>query len=273
MTTKEIIYKLNLDKNLSEPAIKWIEGNSLLCQKYSSQLLKNKLNNISKLDNIKKLAIVLYTLPFTYKAYIDKGIDENIFWDTMSDIKIWCKNDFERFNTLGLDNIHWIKKHLTLKIFRLKRLQFEFSRFMVLPHAKFKDILKCPFRLGEKCITLHIPQGEKLDNELCKQSLSMANEFFAKYYPDYKYHSYTVITWLLNPDFENVLNEDSNIVKFGKMFDLLGYVPDSDMNERRVFGYDKDRKSYNPKNALQLYTLSRIQNKKPLYSYNGYRAK
>lgn len=273
MQIKEYCQKLKLDNNLSQLAIDWINNNEDLCKKYSAFLLKNQPAKLKKLDNIAKLAIVIYSLENTRHNYQKLGIDETIFWDTMSDIAIWCKNDYERYGKLGLDNIHWIAKHLSMRIFRLGRLQFEFARFMILPHAKLKDIIKCPYRLGEKCITLHIPQGEKLDKDLCQKSFEKANEFFAKFYPDYKYRCYTVITWLVNPHLKNVLAKDSNIVAFGNLFKLLGKVSDDDMNERRIFGYKKDRSSYKPTNALQAYTLARIKSKKHLYSYMGYMAK
>lgn len=272
MTIRQICTKLSIDEGLTEQALKRIDEMPDR-EKYARYLIKGKSAKLKKLDNLSKLAITLYSLPAVYDNYVKKGISEKIFFDTMSDIKIWCENDFERYGEKGLDNIYWISKHLSMKIFRLGRLQFEFSRFLILPHAKLKSVAKCPYRLGEKCITLHIPQGEKLDNELCLSSLADANVFFARYYPEYKYRCYTVVTWLLNPQFEQVLGKESNIVKFGKMFDLLGYVPDSDMNERRIFGYRKDRAKYVPDNALRAYTLARIQNNKPLYSYNGYRAK
>lgn len=216
---------------------------------------------------------MLSALPHVFENYARKGIPERIFFDTFSDVKIWCDNAFEQYGKRGLVNIRWIAKHVSMKIFRIGRLQYEFSRFAILPHAKISEVLKCPYRLGEKCVTLHIPQGEKLDNDACVKSLGEANAFFTKYYPAYKYRCYTVITWLLDPDLEKVLGSDSNIVRFGKMFTLLGYVPDSDMNERRVFGYAKDRANYVADNALRKYTLDRIKNGKPLYSYNGFRDK
>lgn len=273
MTAKDICIKLNIDENLAQQSFRWTDSNKEFCDKTLYLLLKGKCGFERKLDGKQKLALVLNALPYVYAKYQEKGIDEKIFFDTFSDIKIWCDNGFEQYGTQGLENLSWIAKHLSMKIFRIGRLQYEFSRFLILPHAKLKDVIKCPYRLGEKCITLHIPQGEKLDTQKCLTSIKDANAFFEKYYPDYKYRCYTVITWLVNPNLENVLGEDSNIVKFGKLFHILGYVPDSDMNERRVFGYKKDRANYAPKNALQTYTLARIQKNLPLYSYNGYRAK
>ena len=273
MTVKEICKKIQLDEKLCEKALAWASENENFCRKFMPLLLKGKSNFARNLNGIQKLALTLSCLPSVYEAYAKKGIDEKIFTDTFSDIKIWCDNAFEQYGEEGLVNIHWIAKHLSMKIFRIGRLQYEFSRFLILPHAKLKDVFKCPYKLGEKCITLHIPQGEKLDTDKCLSSLQEANAFFEKHYPDYKYRCYTVITWLVNPELQTVLGDDSNIVRFGKLFNILGYVPDNDMNERRIFGYKKDRENYSPKNALQAYTLSRIQKKLPLYSYNGYRAK
>lgn len=270
MINSDFYEKLGLDEDLLNAALTRFSEIKDICEKQSRLLLRGKCKGVLKLDFISRLAVVLYSLPSVYQNYKEKGIDDNIFFDTFSDIKIWCANAFDQYGEKGLENIHWITKHLSMKIFRIGRLQFEFSRFLILPHAGLKNIIRCPYRLGEKCITLHIPQGEKLDNDKYINSFQRANEFFKKYYPSYKYRCYTVITWLLNPDFRTVLGKDSNIVKFANMFTLLGYVPDSDMNERRVFGYKKDRKNYRPKNALQRYTLDRINKGKPLLSYNGF---
>ena len=267
----DALYKnLNLDKDLISSALELCYADKTRFDKFKTYLLKGKSGKLKKLSALEKLAAVLYALPDVYENYKKNGIPDEIFFDTFSDIKIWCDNAFEQYGVKGLVNIHWIAKHLSMKIFRIGRLQYEFSRFAILPHAGIMNILKCPFCLGERCITLHISQGEKLDMCRCSDSLERANAFFEKYYPGYKYRCYTVITWLLNPDLESVLGRDSNIVKFGKMFTLLGRVPDSDMNERRVFGYKKDRVNYVADNALRKYTLDRISKGKPLYSYNGF---
>lgn len=270
MTEEEIYKNLNLDKDLLESALRLARQKDLILKKRLPDLLKGKTAAIKKSEPLENLALILLALPYTYEKYRQMQIDDSVFISTFSDIKIWCDNAFEQYGVKGLVNIRWIAKHLSLRIFRIGRLQYEFSRFAILPNAGIKNIISCPYRLGEKCITLHIPQGEKLDNALCRQSLEDATEFFSKHFPDYKYRCYTVITWLLNPELGEVLGKDSNIVKFGKMFTLLGRVPDSDMNERRVFGYKKDRKNYMPSNALQRYTLDRIKKEKPLYSYNGF---
>lgn len=271
MTTNEIYGKLGLDAELISDALAWSEANRALCDEYASQLLAKKPQKLKKANATAKLAAVLAALPSTYADYVKRGIPDEIFFDTFRDIAIWCENGFTQYGEKGLHNVKWLDRHLTMRLFKLGRLQFEFSRFVVIPNAGLKNILNCPYRLGEKCIAVHIPQGEKLDYARVLDSFEKADAFFTKYYPEYRYRAYNVVTWLLNPELEEVLGKESNIVRFGKLFTLLGRAPDSDMNERRVFGYGKDRASYAPHNALQLYMLNRIEAGLPLWSYNGYR--
>lgn len=273
MDEKTIYSKLNIDERLLADALDVAKKNATKLSKLLPLLLKGKSGKAKKLDPTERLALVLLALPRVYENYARNGIPDEIFFDTFSDVRIWCDNAAEQYGAYGLVNIRWIAKHVSMRIFRIGRLQYEFSRFAILPHAGLKNVINCPYRLGERCITVHIPQGEKLDTERCLQSFESANAFFKKYYPNYRYRCYTVITWLINPALAEVLGEDSNIVRFGRLFTLLGRVPDSDMNERRVFGYKKDRENYSPKNALQRYTYERIKNGKPLYSYNGFRDK
>lgn len=271
MTEKEIYAIPGLEKELLCEALKWREDNGDECARYVTALLRGKPKKLRKASAIAKLAAVLAALPATYANYAKRGIPDEIFFDTFRDITVWCENGFKQYGEKGLINVKWLARHVSMRLFRLGRLQFEFSRFVVIPNAGLGNILKCPYRLGEKCIAVHIPQGEKLDYAGVLDSFKKADAFFTKFYPEYRYRAYNVVTWLLNPELEEVLGKESNIVRFGKLFTLLGRAPDNDMNERRVFGYGKDRASYAPRNALQVYTLNRINAGLPLWSYNGYR--
>lgn len=271
MTEKEIYEKLGLETELLCEALEWREDHPAECARYSTALMNGKPKKLRKANAVAKLAAVLAALPSTYADYAERGIPDGIFFDTFRDISVWCENGYKQYGEKGLNNVKWLARHLTMRLFKLGRLQFEFSRFVVIPNAGMKNILKCPYRLGEKCIAVHIPQGEKLDYARVLDSFKQADEFFTEFYPEYRYRVYNTVSWLLNPEFTEVLGSDSNIARFGKLFTLLGRAPDCDMNERRVFGYEKDRAHYAPRNALQLYTLNRIEAGLPLWSYNGYR--
>ena len=58
------------------------------------------------------------------------------------------------------------------------------------------------------------------NNIKCKKSLDFAREFFAGFYPDYKWDVFTCHSWLLGEDLKDILNENSNIIKFQNLFTI-----------------------------------------------------
>ncbi len=265
--------KLGISESLYLKAAERAKTDAKRVNAYAQRLLRGKYKSLKGDDGVFNLAAVLRAAEYTRKKYTEAGIPEKIFDDTFRDVGYWCGNDFERYGEEGLRNVKWLSKHLTMRIFRLGRLQFEFSRFAIVPKAGLKKIAACPCRPFERCIAVHVPQGGKLFFEECLASFAAADAFFAEYYANYRYRTYNIVSWLLDPELKNVLGENSNIVRFASLFGILGRTADSDMNERRVFGYAKDRASYSPRNALERYTLARILEDKPLYSYHGYRLK
>lgn len=270
LSVQQLCEKINLPEQESLAAQQYIQSNCDSVNLCANKMRKGKLNCLKKLSPVARLASTLVAATKAYDDYLSLGICDDVFFDTMSDIRVWCENDRQRYSRTGLENIWWLSKHVRLKIFKIGRLQFEFSRFYFLPTTTLSQFAKCPYRLGEKCLTVHIPQGAPLLFEQCKESIKNAKAFFAKYFPDFSFRAITTHTWLLNPDFAKVLSDKSNIVKFASLFTVCGYSRDTDMNARRVFGYGTAREDYVPFNALSLYTLERLNKGKPLYSYLGY---
>ncbi|WP_092753369.1 acyltransferase domain-containing protein [Hydrogenoanaerobacterium saccharovorans] len=57
--------------------------------------------------------------------YTEKGISEEVYWDTFSDITLWKRKCFQNIGIYGLQEYDWLSLHLQLKLFRLGRLQFQ----------------------------------------------------------------------------------------------------------------------------------------------------
>lgn len=84
-----------------------------------------------------KLCIAFAFLPEAKKRYAEKGIDDNIFFETMDDIRIWVDDHFNRTGEYGLEEFNWLVHHFNLDLFKLGRLQFQKSRyFPVAPYRK-----------------------------------------------------------------------------------------------------------------------------------------
>lgn len=48
---------------------------------------------MKKLNDLQCLAVALKAFEFTHKKYEEKGIEDSIFFDTLSDLGIWCRNN------------------------------------------------------------------------------------------------------------------------------------------------------------------------------------
>jgi len=71
---------------------------------------------------------------------------------------------------------------------------------------------------GDPVVNLHIPSGVPFTPEALDETDGKMREFLAKYFPDYNYRAFFCGSWLLDPQLEGLLGENSNIVRFGRRF-------------------------------------------------------
>lgn len=182
-----------------------------LCQKGKWSLFLNR-------KPFFKLCLVFACLADTKAKYNKKGIDDTVFFDTMSDIKIWIDDCRNRTGEYGLEELNWIMHHMSLNIFRLGRLQFQMTKFNCADSYSSNGI---SVHRGENILNLHIARGAKLDTEACRNSLITAQEFFTRFFPDYPVNIFMCHSWLLYSGNKNFMSEGSNILKFAEMFDII----------------------------------------------------
>lgn len=216
--SKEIFLKIYPNEELAEKIEKYIKKREVIVKIYLSFCRKNRWEPFLKQKPMMKLALVYAFLPTVWDRYKKRDISEEIFWDTMSDIKIWIDDHRARTGEDGLYELHWIMHHMNLNIFKIGRLQYQ-KLFWFFKTPYDKNGVKISF--GDKIINMHIPRGEKLDIEACEKSLQMAKEFFAEYFPEFPNDKYMCHSWLLYPHNKDFMPDGSNILKFAKMFDIV----------------------------------------------------
>lgn len=265
----ELLEFLNLDaklvKNLTDLAEKDEVGILRLSEKFylgNTACLRGK-------SPLMKLAVILKAAEKTHFLYKEKGISDKVFEATFTDIKIWCENCGGR----GLENINWLKNHISFELFRIGRLQFQFCTCSnpILCYSKL------PFNKGERVIYVHIPQGEKLDYDECIKSLKLADEFFKKYFPEYNYNFYFCESWLIFENNKNFMAENSNIVKFMSLFDIHYSVNAEFQPFERIFGtnsnfnslFYKLNKSKRKSDINSLSELTSLQKSAKKYLQSG----
>lgn len=174
----------------------------------------------------------------TYEKYREKGIGDQVFFDTFSDISLWCSVCFRRYGEYGIQEYGWLWRHVKMTLFRLGRLQFERME------SQWEFIHKgITVKKGDPVISIHIPEGSPLIPEECLRSLKIAQVFWKRKMP------YICHSWLLYPGLKTLLGENSNILKFQELFDLVSTDYQYREGEERIFGILLDSPSGYPENT------------------------
>lgn len=246
--------KINLNSELKNKVLSLVERDRAklisLCKKADNDNFKS----VFAKNDMNKLAVaLLYSVEFTYPKYQKAVISDEIYFETMKDIAVWCENN----NNKGLKNLPWIKNHLNFQLFKLGRLQFQFYKCD--NRTLNYDLL--PFNFGENLIYVHIPQGEKLVYAECVNSLKNAKSFFGEYFPNYDFDYFFCESWLLYGENWQFMNSSSNILQFSTLFDLVYSVEDDRQAIERIFGKRQLIKSkYQENTALQRSAKRFMQN-------------
>lgn len=184
-------------------------------------------------DGKKNFLYTLFMCEELSKRYEKLGISEDVLIDTLSDLSVWCNIWSGVKGTLWLEELPWLQRHMSAKLFKIGRLQYGFE-------TAPDDVPALGVKKGEPIIDVHIPAVGALNTADCEKSLDMAREFFAKHFPEYEYRYFACDSWLLDDSLKEVLPADSNIVKFGDLFTRASAVDANDII-RYVFGWDKKR--------------------------------
>ncbi len=240
----ELAKKIELSPNVITELEKLLSKSSDRIDRLAEKCMKQGFHCLKGKPLMVNLAVILNLAVKVKERYIEAGIDEKIYYDTMSDIKIWC----EKTDNKGLKECGWLRNHVKFELFRLGRLQFQ------LYECNNKTLLydKLPFGYGEKLIYVHIPEGESLSEEKCLHSFEAAEEFFRQFFPEYKYKWLFCESWLLFEGNREFMDKESNIIKFMSFFEHCYSMKIDVQAIERIYGKRKLRKSaYSEKTSLQ----------------------
>lgn len=225
--------KLMQNENISEE--EYAQNNTLFWKdqnQFYERILRKSHYRLWFLYYFSRMALTIWD------KYEEKGINRGIYVDTFRDLTLWCGNCFRDFGEYGINEYVWFSHHLNMRLFRLGRLQFEYLDSLWDIQDENMQIQK-----GDPVISVHIPQGEKLDLAAVRNSLEQAREFVGTDIP-YLCHS-----WLLYPGLQEILSENSNILKFQQEFRLLSVDYEEREGEQRIFDFLKEDPAEYPENT------------------------
>ena len=233
--------------NLPEPVIEAVMGFEMTeeqYQKYKNSFKKERevfFGEVCNKSNYRQIFLYLY-LRFScdaYEEYCLRGISDEIYFNTFSDITLWCGNCFRDFGEYGIEQYYWLSRHIELKIFRLGRLQFEPAAFNTTVTVNGGRINK-----GDLVLKVHIPQGQSLKHDACESSFKMAEKFFRGIPPIFVCNS-----WLLYPGLKDILGPNTNIIQFQNFFTIYDIDEDCRQAEERIFNTISDVPDTYPENT------------------------
>lgn len=172
----------------------------------SDELVQNLdkmiLNEVGEdTDGIKVLWEELNIALQSFEEYKQRGIPVDIFKDTM---KFCTRFLFEYHKTHACYRFvwgWWFSRQLSLREFRIGALEYEYS--------------------GDKYINVHIPSDADLSKRSVLDSISQFKSFGKQFYPEWEGKELKCESWMLSPALKKVLNSDSNILAFQKLFNVL----------------------------------------------------
>jgi len=181
-------------------------------------------NNISRY-----IGDLLFSLLMCKKAeelYKKKGYSEQLFIETMGDIKnkvIECKLVKKEWGVFVAD---WFAEFFRLRLFKFGRLQYELAHF----GFTYKDD-KYDLNPYMKSINVHISRtGERLDEKEIDKSFDLAIKFFRPMF-DNKPILFRFESWLYYSKTQEFCKPDSNIRKFTSRFIKFKETNDPDISE------------------------------------------
>ena len=171
-----------------------------------------------------------------YDEYQKAEIPDEVFDQTFYDITIWCEECFRKYGIYGLEEVWWLAQSVEMKLFRLGRLQFE-------PMVLEEDLIgkEDGRKAGTEVLNVHIPAKEPLKMEECLKSFQKAETFFGR-----QKQIYVCDSWLLSPRLKEILPEESNIIQFQNLFEVVKVHERFPQAEQRVFQEVKEDKSLYP---------------------------
>jgi len=89
---------------------------------------------------------------------------------------------------------------------------------------------------GDFVLDTHIPAGEKLNIENCADAFARAIDFHHQHFPKAKFKAFCCVSWFLDPQYQQMLKPESNILKFQRALHLFPVGEGGEDAYWRVFG-------------------------------------
>ena len=180
------------------------------------------------------LMLFLFAAERAKPMYEARGVSDEVFFDTFSDLKAKGYECLEVKGVWGTFVEGWYQHFFRCHIIKFGRLEYHNVVSEEDDTYIFDDV---KISKGDSILWLHIPSsGEPFDEEARLESYRMAYDFYSKERGENKLVC-GCLSWLLYPEYKDVFGEGSNTYDFTDEFDIVRSI-DTDVfiDTWRVFG-------------------------------------
>ncbi len=211
MTIKNLCKMINIPKGVADfvidydETVNYSELEEAFKKLESVELWKETVEELQACcgddpNGFKILTLQMHCICRTYDKYMEIGISEKVFIDTMSFITRFLKSQKDTWGGYAFAWAWWMPRQITMREFRLGELEFEFV----------VD--------GDRLLYhVHIPA----DANLAVADLDAIYPFTEKYFPDKANGTVCCYSWLLSSELRKLLPESANIIKFQNQFKII----------------------------------------------------
>lgn len=131
------------------------------------------------------------------------GLSEEVYRATMACFSRFVREHQVSYGVYGFDRGFWTVRQVSCRLFRIGQLEYELIGYA-----------------GNPAISLHIPTDVRLQLPLLRASWEQARQLLGQTFPEYKDAPMLCHSWLLSPSLQELLPEDSNILRFQRAFEI-----------------------------------------------------
>lgn len=169
-------------------------------------------------NGMRLLALYLSAACVTREKYREAGVSDHVFIDTMGCFSRFLRDEIARNGAYGFSRGFWAWRQLSLRLFRLGTLEFEYYL------AKENEPLPPGIAPGMPMLSVHIPSDARLKDGDLRDSYRQAGEFFAgigaRFCPQGAPQAMFCHTWLLSRALRGLLPAQSGILRFGSDYEI-----------------------------------------------------
>ena len=181
------------------------------------------------------LLLIINSLPHLHQKYRERGISDEIFYESMDDIRCKVNECVECKGVVGTFVADWYDRFFKLTCFAYGRFQYE---VMTYEGEDFTMSSGRVFKSGDKYINMHIPsRGIPLTDEVRLASYRAAYPHFSSLFED-GIVIFGCSSWLLYPRHREFLPAGMNLLKFMGDFEMVNWkeTPDDFHDRWRLYG-------------------------------------